>query len=233
VGAGVNGRGASPLARAGGAARAGGDLAAADGAVQGDDVLGVDEPGGAGPADRLAGVIARPPRAGGAGGDDGQHPAGPQHPLARREQRARSGSRLTAAGPGRLVVPGDGQGRLPGLRVPGLQEQGRAAGPDLGEPAQPGIQTAQARQDPLAGTRARSQARTRRPAAAAAATITPSRAPGMTTSSPGRENAVMICAASGPLPVHEAHSADPGPGPLPGTGACGQMLTGTPIPGGR
>ena len=44
----------------------------------------------------------------------------------------------------------------------------------------------------------------------------------------------MICAASGPpLPVHEAHCAHPGlwPGPLPGTGACGQMLTGTPIPG--
>jgi len=42
----------------------------------------------------------------------------------------------------------------------------------------------------------------------------------------------MICAASGPLPlpVREAHSAHPGPGPLPGTGACGQMLTGTPIP---
>jgi hypothetical protein len=57
----------------------------------------------------------------------------------------------------------------------------------------------------------------------------------MTTGSPGRENAVMICAASGPLalPAHEAHGAHPGPGPglLPGTGACGQMVTGTPIPG--
>ena len=41
----------------------------------------------------------------------------------------------------------------------------------------------------------------------------------------------MICAASGPLPLpaHEAHPG-PGPGRLPGTGACGQMLTGTPSP---
>jgi hypothetical protein len=57
----------------------------------------------------------------------------------------------------------------------------------------------------------------------------------MTTSSPGRENAVMICAVSGPLALaaHEAHATHPGPGtgPLPGTGACGQMLTGTPSPG--
>lgn len=76
---------------------------------------------------------------------------------------------------------------------------------------------------------------TRRPAAAAAASSTQSRAPRMTASSPGRENAVMICAASGPLtlPSHEAHGtrAGPGPGRLPRTGACGQMLTGTPIPG--
>ena len=45
----------------------------------------------------------------------------------------------------------------------------------------------------------------------------------------------MICAASGPLalPAHEAHSTHSAPGPwlLPGTGACGQTLTGTPIPG--
>jgi len=55
----------------------------------------------------------------------------------------------------------------------------------------------------------------------------------MTTSSPGRENAVMICPASGPhaLPAHEAHGAHAGPGRLPGTGAYGQMLTGTPIRG--
>src|ERR1039457_2228625 len=51
VGAGVNGRGGSPLAGAGGVAGGGGDLTAGDGGVQGDDVLGVDEPGGAGPAD--------------------------------------------------------------------------------------------------------------------------------------------------------------------------------------
>jgi hypothetical protein len=42
----------------------------------------------------------------------------------------------------------------------------------------------------------------------------------MTTSSPGRENAVMTCAASGP-----------GPGAGPGAGVAGQTLTGTPIPG--
>jgi hypothetical protein len=60
----------------------------------------------------------------------------------------------------------------------------------------------------------------------------------MTTSSPGQENAVMICPAPGPLtlPAHEAHEAHgahggPEPGRLPGTGACGQMVTGTPIPG--
>jgi hypothetical protein len=46
----------------------------------------------------------------------------------------------------------------------------------------------------------------------------------------------MICAASGPLALlsaHEAHGTHsaPGPGLLPGTGGCGQMLTGTPIPG--
>ena len=53
-------RGAGGLVRAGGVAGAGGDLAAGDGGVQGDDVLGVDQPGGAGPADHLAGVIAQP-----------------------------------------------------------------------------------------------------------------------------------------------------------------------------
>jgi hypothetical protein len=91
VGAGVNGRGASPLAGAGGVAGGGGDLTAGDGGVQGDDVLGVDEPGGAGPADHLAGVITQPARERCAGGDDGQHPAGPQHPLARPVQHARAG----------------------------------------------------------------------------------------------------------------------------------------------
>ena len=41
----------------------------------------------------------------------------------------------------------------------------------------------------------------------------------------------MICVVSGPLvlPPHEAHG--PRPGCVPVTGACGHMLTGTPIPG--
>src|ERR1700728_2968358 len=50
----------------GGVVGAGGELAAADGGVQGDDVLGVDEPDGAGLGDRLAGVIAQPAGARGA-----------------------------------------------------------------------------------------------------------------------------------------------------------------------
>src|ERR1019366_6546292 len=57
------GRGGGPLAGAGGVAGGGGDLTAGDGGVQGDDVLGVDEPGGAGPADHLAGGITQPARA--------------------------------------------------------------------------------------------------------------------------------------------------------------------------
>ena len=150
----------------GGVAGAGGDLAAGDGGVQGDDVLGVDQPGGAGPADRLAGVIAQPAGARGAGGDDGQHPAGPQHPLARRVQHARAGSRLTGGGAAAGQAP-DGaapphpvmaRAACPASGVAGLQEQGRAAAPDLGERAQPGVHAAQARQDPLARARSRGQA---------------------------------------------------------------------------
>jgi hypothetical protein len=88
--------------------------------VQGDDVLGVDEPGGAGGGDDLARVIAQPAGPGRAGGQDGQHAAGPQHPLARRVQHA--------AGP---AAPSDDQGGLPRLRTAGLQQQARAADPDL------------------------------------------------------------------------------------------------------
>ena len=121
VDAGADGRGAGGLVRAGGARGAGGELAAGDGGVQGDDVLGVDEPGGAGGGDDLARVIAQPGRAGGAGGDDGQDAAGPQHPLARRVQHAAAGA----------AAPGDGQGGLPRFRAAGLQQQARAAGPGL------------------------------------------------------------------------------------------------------
>ena len=42
----------------------------------------------------------------------------------------------------------------------------------------------------------------------------------------------MTCAASGPLPARaRAHHASARGRALPGTGACGQTLTGTPIPG--
>ena len=153
--AGVHGREAGHLARAGVVAGHGGDLAAGDGNVQGNDVLGVDQPGGAGPADHLAGVIPQPTRARGAGGDDGQHPAWPQHPLARRVQHAGAGSRLAGFG---VAAPGDDQGRLPDFRVAGLQEQRRAAGPDLGELAQLRVHVAEARQDPLARAGSRGQA---------------------------------------------------------------------------
>ena len=53
---------AGPAARRGGRRRrAGGDLAAGDGGVQGDDVLGVDQPGGAGPAITSPGSSRSPP----------------------------------------------------------------------------------------------------------------------------------------------------------------------------
>ena len=84
-------------------------------------MLGVDEPGGAGGGDDLARVIAQPGRAGGAGGDDGQDTAGPQHPLARRVQHAGAGA----------IAPGDGQGGPSRFRAAGLQQQGGAAGPGL------------------------------------------------------------------------------------------------------
>ena len=58
--AGVDGGRPGGLVWSGGVRRAGGELAAVDGGVQGDDVLGVDQPGGAGGGDRLAGVIAQP-----------------------------------------------------------------------------------------------------------------------------------------------------------------------------
>jgi hypothetical protein len=54
--------------------------------------------------------------------------------------------------------PGDGQGRLPGFGVAALQEQRRAAGPDLGERAQSRVHPGQPRQSPAAGTRPRCQA---------------------------------------------------------------------------
>ena len=145
---------------------------------------------------------------GGAGGDDGQDAAGPQHPLARRVQHAGAGA----------AAPGDGQGGLPRLRAAGLQQQGRAAGPGLCQRARRRAEVPV--QAPPAAWQAAgpgNRPRTRRPAAAAAARSAPVAAAGMTTSSPGRENAVMTCAASGP-----------GPGTGPG---AGQTLTGTPIPG--
>jgi hypothetical protein len=103
------------------AGRAGCELAVGDGGVQGDDVLGVDEPGGAGGGDDPGWVIAQPGRAVGAGGDDGQDAAGPQHPLARRVQHAAAGA----------AAAGDGQGRLPRFRAAGLQQQGGPASPGL------------------------------------------------------------------------------------------------------
>jgi hypothetical protein len=106
----------------GGVVGAGGELATADGGVQGDDVLGVDEPGGT----RSHAAYSTPPA------------PGPPPPVT---------------------------------------------------------------------------ARSRRPAAATTDSSAPVPAR-ITTSSPGRENAVMACAACGP-----------------GAGVAGQTLSGSPIPG--
>ena len=74
--------------QAGGAAGGGigGELAVADGGVDQDDVLGVDQASGASTGNRLPGQVGEPAvRCGGAAcGDDREDPAGPQHPLAGR-----------------------------------------------------------------------------------------------------------------------------------------------------
>ncbi len=61
------------------------EAAGVDGGVQGDDVLGVDQPGGAGAGDQLAGVAGFLHRA----GEDGEQATGPQYPLAGRVQQPR------------------------------------------------------------------------------------------------------------------------------------------------
>ena len=62
----------------------GAELPAVERGVEEDDVLGVDEPGGAGARHGVAQV--RDLSRCGQAGDDGEDPAGPQRPLARRVQ---------------------------------------------------------------------------------------------------------------------------------------------------
>jgi hypothetical protein len=207
VNAGADGPGACGLVRAGGARGAGGELAAGDGGVQGDDVLGIDQPGGAGGGDDLARVIAQPGGRGVLAVMTARTPPG-------RSTRSHAVYSTPVPGPSRPVMaraarPASGQPASSSRAGPPARAcaSGRAAG------SRPWSRRA------LAAWQAAGPAnspRTRRPAAAAADRSAPVPA-GMTTSSPGRENAVMTCAVSGP-------------GPGTGQGA-GQTLTGTPIPG--
>ena len=185
-----------PAGHGGQRGRAGGGgvkAAAADGGVQGDDVLGVDEPGGAGVRDDLAG----PARLAGRGGDDGEQAAGPQRPLAGGIQHAGIGSGSPS--------PPSGGGQ------PGV--------------AQAAVRARAARPRQWPGLAARPRAHRPAPATASSALVP---APGMTTRSPGAENAVMIIAAAGVV-RRRGHGAWAGlAGQVAGAGTPGQMLSGTP-----
>src|SRR6266536_5263584 len=87
---GVDARARRVFARAGGGVLAGegAQLRSVDGGVEEDDVLGVDESGCACARHGVAQV--RDLSRCGPAGDDGEDPAGPQYPLARRVQRCRA-----------------------------------------------------------------------------------------------------------------------------------------------
>jgi len=120
--------------RGAGGAGLGGELAVADGGVNQDDVLGVDQAGGAGGGDRVAGQVGELAAGGGVCGDDREDPAGAEHPLAGGVQQPRAG--LTAGlRPGAAagaVAAGDSKSGLAGVWVPGREQQVRAAGPQPG-----------------------------------------------------------------------------------------------------
>src|SRR6266542_2021697 len=187
----------------------GGELGVADGGVHQDDVLGVDQAGGAGAGNRLPGQVGElAVRGGGAAGDDREHPAGPPaqqpgpwQPVMARAARPASGSPAASS---RAGTPGRSRanGRAAGSR--------RARSPAIARPSRTG-----------AGIRPS----TGRPPAAAAS-ITAAEPSGTATRSPGRENTAMTWAAAWTVtgPAH-------GPcGPLRGAGSPGQMLSGTPGP---
>ena len=139
-------------------------------------------------------------RCGGAGGDDREDPAGPQHPLAggihqRRVRPSPPGSGLPAQQPAPWQ-PVMARAACAGVGVPGGQQQGRAAGPQPGE--RPGRRVRRARSPAIArpsrtgagSGRGQAGRRPRRPRS-------PPREPsGAATRSPGRENAAMTLAAA-------------------------------------
>ena len=214
----------------------GGELAAVDGGVDQDDVLGVDQPGGAGGGDRLPGQV-------------GELPAGrrrlavmtartPPGRSTRWQAAYSSAGSVVAAGLRRgaaagAVAAGDGQGGLPGVGVPGFEQQ---AGP-------PGRSRASGR---AAGSRRARSPATRAPRPGGdQAEDTPARGcggldhrgrrrPGAATRSPGRENAVMTCAAAAAVtgPAHAPAAVAGGAGRA-GPARCSPARRVPPRPGRR
>ena len=162
----------------------GGEVVAVDGGVDQDDVLGVDQAGGAGGGDRVpAGSASWPP-----GARLAVMTARTPPGRSTRWQAAYTGAGSSPPpGSGRSsrpVAAGDGEGGLPGGGVPRREQSAGAAGPQPGRRGGAGGQ-------PGDRVLARgSRPRTRRPAAAAAS-ITAGDPSGAATRSPGTENASM------------------------------------------
>ena len=112
----------------------GGEAVAVDSGADQDDALGVDQPGGAGGGDDAPGGAGERAAGGRGAGDDRQHPAGAQHPLAGGENRPGIFRGLAA----RLLAAaaGDGQAGGPGGGVAWRRQRCRATWPaqDRGRP---------------------------------------------------------------------------------------------------
>jgi len=171
-----------------------GELAVADDGVDQDDVLAVDQAGGAGAGHRLPGQVSElAVRCDGAAcGDDREDPAGVApagRPRTAPGPVVAAGLRAAGAAAG-AVAADDGQGGLAGVgsRRPAA---GRAAGPQRANGRAAGSRRARS---PAIARPSRTEAgirpRTGRPATAAAS-ITAAEPSGVATRSPGRENAVM------------------------------------------
>ena len=125
--------GLPPGAHGLGAGGGGGEAVAVDAGPDQHDVLGVDQAGGAGGGDHAPGGVGGRAAGSSRAGDDGQHPARAQHPLAGGVQQPGVPVVLAAgrAAAG-AAAAGDGQRGLPGDRVAGGGHEGRAAGPQPG-----------------------------------------------------------------------------------------------------
>ena len=189
-----------------GAGSGGGEAVAVDGGADQDDVLGVNQAGGAGSDDGAPGGAGERPAGGGGAGDDGEDPAGAQHPLAGGE-RGPGVFRGVAA---RLLAAaaGDGQPGGPGGGIAGRRQRRRV--------------TARARGRGRPGD----EGKEGRPAAAAASVTAGEQPRAAATRSPGTENVSMTRRAAATVtgPPHGRPSG------ASRAGRPGQMLSGTPGP---